>query len=678
MLGQMSKRNKIKIFSRYGHKVLFLVILCLFGLSMVVQSRQAPKKKERQKTDERIYLVHSDRLRYDQFGDNPTAQVLNGHVEFQHKGARLLCDSAYFYQESNSLRAFSNVKMYQGDTLSLFSDYAYYDGNEQMAESRYNVILTHRQTKLYTDSLNYDRLYGIGYFFEGGKMIDKDNVLVSDWGEYDTETRESVFYFDVNLKNPKYVMNTDTLYYDTNTSVAHVVGPSDIVSGKNTIKTINGYYDTENDWAKLYERSTIIDEEKEITGDSLFYDEKTGISEGLKNVIYTDKLNKNQLNSEYLWYNEITGTALATDSAVMKDYSQGDTLFMHSDTMRVYTFNMDTDSVFRKVHCYNKVRAFRTDVQAVCDSLVYNTQDSCMTMYKDPITWSAARQLLGEVIEVYMNDSPIDHSHVINQALSVEKIPNTEFYNQVSSKDMYGYFEDGAIKQTDAIGNVLATYYIEDDKDSSYVNMVYIETDTLRMYMENRQLQKIWACKNTGNMYPVTQTPPEKAKLPAFVWFDYVRPIDKYDIFNWRGKKSGSELRNIQRHSAPLQYINQGKVITESDAPPELIKQLERVGGEPLDSLASAIQNDSTLLPEAVEPLVNDVEQTLETPQTAQQDDTNISPNTDKPLENNTENPLDSDMTEQTNDAAVEPNEAQSVATDEPEPIENEDKQESE
>ena len=80
--------------------------------------------------------------------------------------------------------------MRQGDTLSLTSDYAFYDGDNQMAEARHNVLLRHRGTKLYTDSLNYDRLYNIGYFFEGGKMVDRNNVLVSDWGEYDTETRK--------------------------------------------------------------------------------------------------------------------------------------------------------------------------------------------------------------------------------------------------------------------------------------------------------------------------------------------------------------------------------------------------------------------------------------------------------------------------------------------------------
>lgn len=547
----------------HGHRILIMVILCLFGLSMV-QSRQASKKKPRKKVNERVYLIHSDVLRYDMFGDNPTAQVLVGNVAFKHKGAKLFCDSAYFYQESNSFRAFGRVKMYQGDTLSLFSDYAYYDGNDQMAEARHNVILRHRGTKLYTDSLNYDRLYGIGYFFEGGKMIDKDNVLVSDWGEYDTETREAIFNYNVNLKNPKFVLTTDTLHYDTKTSVAHIVGPSEVTSGDNVIYTSQGYYDTDKDRAWLYGRSRLLNNGKELIGDSLFYDEKTGISEGFDNVVYTDTLNKNQLNSNYFWYNEQTGFAFATDSAVLKDYSQKDTLYMHSDTMKLYTFNINTDSVFRRVHCYNKVRAYRTDVQAVCDSLVYNTKDSCMTMYKDPITWNANRQLLGEVIKVFMKDSTIDKAHVINQALSVELLPDSMHFNQVSSREMFGYFDKGEIRRTEAIGNVLTAYHLQDDKDSSLISMVYMETDTMRIYMRNRQLESIWTCKNNSVMYPITQIPLSRAKLPSFVWFDYIRPLSKDDIFNWRGKKSGTELRNIRRRSAPLQYINSGGVVSDN------------------------------------------------------------------------------------------------------------------
>ena len=553
--------NTINKISRYlsGHRIQLAVVLCLFGLC-VAQSRKVAKGRHRPKTDERVYLKHADMLRFNQYGEHAGAQILNGNVAFLHKGALLTCDSAYFYQESNSFKAFGHVKMRQGDTLSLTSDYAFYDGDNQMAEARHNVLLRHRGTKLYTDSLNVDRLYNIGYFFEGGKMVDKNNVLVSDWGEYDTETRKAVFNYNVNLRNPKFTLTTDTLHYDTRTSLANIVGPSVIRSKESVIHTSDGYYNTNTGRARLYGRSTMSNKGKEITGDSLFYDEKRGISQGYRNVIYKDTQKKNELHCNYLWYNEKNGFAFATENPVMMEYSQKDTLFVHSDTIKVITYHLNTDSVYRTAHCYNKVRAFRNDVQAVCDSLVYNTKDSCMTMYRDPIAWSGDRQLLGEEIQVFMKDSTIDRAHIINQALTAELMPDKEHYQQLSSKEMFAYFTKGQITQTEAIGNVRSIYYPVDDKDSTLMGLVYIETDTMKMFMRDRQLQKIWTSKTDGTWYPMTQIPPERYKLDGFTWFDYIRPINKDDIYEWRGKKDGTQLKNITRHAAPLQHIEGGEL----------------------------------------------------------------------------------------------------------------------
>lgn len=553
--------NTINKISRYlsGHRIQLAVVLCLFGLC-VAQSRKVAKGRHRPKTDERVYLKHADMLRFNQYGEHAGAQILNGNVAFLHKGALLTCDSAYFYQESNSFKAFGHVKMRQGDTLSLTSDYAFYDGDNQMAEARHNVLLRHRGTKLYTDSLNYDRLYNIGYFFEGGKMVDRNNVLVSDWGEYDTETRKAVFNYNVNLRNPKFTLTTDTLHYDTRTSLANIVGPSVIRSKESVIHTSDGYYNTNTGRARLYGRSTMSNKGKEITGDSLFYDEKRGISQGYRNVIYKDTQKKNELHCNYLWYNEKNGFAFATENPVMMEYSQKDTLFVHSDTIKVITYHLNTDSVYRTAHCYNKVRAFRNDVQAVCDSLVYNTKDSCMTMYRDPIAWSGDRQLLGEEIQVFMKDSTIDRAHIINQALTAELMPDKDHYQQLSSKEMFAYFTKGQITQTEAIGNVRSIYYPVDDKDSTLMGLVYIETDTMKMFMRDRQLQKIWTSKTDGTWYPMTQIPPERYKLDGFTWFDYIRPINKDDIYEWRGKKDGTQLKNITRHAAPLQHIEGGEL----------------------------------------------------------------------------------------------------------------------
>ena len=547
--------NKQHNINKNGHRIFFILILCLFGFCLV-QAMQAPRKKHKKRPEgERVYLLHADELRYDMFGRNPDAQIVKGKVSFMHQGGHLTCDSAYFYQGTNSVKAFGHVHYRQGDTLSLTCERAEYDGMMQMMHARRNVVLHHRRQTLKTDSLDFDRLYNMANFFDGGTLIDGKDRLVSDWGEYHTETREAKFVFNVKLRSGKDVVTTDTLYYDVPTSTAHMVGPSKIVSGSSVVHTADGYYDTKTDKAKLFGRSTLVDKDKSITGDSLYY-VKNGESTGYGNVVYVDKKNKNTLTCNYLRYNEKTGMGFATKRPVAIDYSQKDTLWMHSDTMRIYTFNINTDSVYRKVHAYPHVRAFRNDMQAICDSLVFNSKDSCMTMYKDPVIWNANRQMLGEEIRAYMADSTIRFAHVIGQALSIEQMPDSVHYNQITSSEMKSYFEKGEMKMTEAIGNVQTVYYMTNDKDSSLVGLNYLETDTMRMYLgAARKLDKIWTNKFTSTMYPITQVPPAKYKLPNFAWFEDLRPTDKNDIFVWRGKSSGTELKSFKRHEAPLQSL---------------------------------------------------------------------------------------------------------------------------
>lgn len=142
--------------------------------------------------------------------------------------------------------------------------------------------------------------------------------------------------------------------------------------------------------------------------------------------------------------------------------------------------------MYREMRVYHKVRAFRTDIQAVCDSLVYNSKDSCMTMYTDPVLWYGSEQLLGEQIKVYMNDSTIDWAHIINQALTVEQ-KDTLHYNQVSGKEMKAYFVGGEMRQVDVNGNVLVIFYPVEERDSSLILMNYSEGGFLRMMLKDRK-----------------------------------------------------------------------------------------------------------------------------------------------------------------------------------------------
>jgi lipopolysaccharide assembly outer membrane protein LptD (OstA) len=194
------------------HGAAYGIVLCLFVLCSTLGANAQQRKSRAASDDERVYLLHSDELLYDQYGNNPDAQIVRGHVAFSHKGARLTCDSAYFYQTINSVKAYGHVRFTQGDTLSLRSDRADYDGEEQMMRARNHVVLTHKGRVLNTDSLDFDRLYGNAYFFEGGTLTDKNDKLVADWGQYNTSTREAVFYYNVKLRSGKNTVTTDTLH----------------------------------------------------------------------------------------------------------------------------------------------------------------------------------------------------------------------------------------------------------------------------------------------------------------------------------------------------------------------------------------------------------------------------------------------------------------------------------
>ena len=538
------QKDKTNNWNTGRHRFLWMGILCLFGIAWLGAQEPQDGRTERKKT--RVDLLYADSAVADK-ELRPDVQVLIGSVRLKHDSMYMWCDSALIFEKINSVEAFGNVRMEQGDTLFIYGDYLYYDGISQLAMLRENVRMINRETVLTTDSLNYDRVMNLGYYFEGGTLQDTVNVLNSWWGEYSPATKLAVFNHDVELVNPRFVLTSDTLKYSTLTKVATILGPSDIVSDNNHIYSERGSYNTVTEQAELLDRSVLTNQGRKLTGDSLFYDRLAGYGEAFDHVQLNDTVNRNMLTGDYCFYNELTGNAVATQRAVAVDYSQGDSLFMHADTLRLVTYNFNTDSVWREMRAYYKVRAWRSNVQAVCDSLVYNSKDSCMTMYRDPILWSGNQQLLGEEVKVYMNDSTIDWAHIINQALAIEQMDSVH-YNQVSGKEMMAYFRDGEMRQVDVDGSVLVIYYPVDGKDSTLIGMDYTEGGFLRMFLKDRKMERgAFIGKASGTMYPMDQIPPDKSRLPSFAWFDYVRPLSKEDIFEWRGKRSDQVLKKTDR-----------------------------------------------------------------------------------------------------------------------------------
>ena len=505
--------------------------------------------------------LYCDRGDYN--SDTKLAHCFDNVKAVDTKNNVITCDRGDYNTDTKLMHCFDNVRLTDKDNNVLLCEEGEYDGRTGLAKFRTNVVLNDK---------------------DGGK-------LVCEHGTYNSNTKLADFYENVRINKPdgKGEIITSHVVYNTDTEIAYIDSEANITGADGEfIYTTRGEYNTKTGMADLLDRSYIIKDGRRIDGDKLrtYKDEETGhtIDEAIGNVIIsdpvnqfgltgdrcvrveetgydkafgnvviTDSVNKCHVLAQHCEYDENAGYAMATDSAEVIYYYYQDTVYVHSDTMKVFTYNINTDSVYRDLYAYRRVRMFRNDVQGVCDSLVHHALDSCTYMYGQPIIWNANQQVFGEEIRVYNNDSTIDWVHVINQAMTIEKVDSVS-YNQVQAKEMFSYFKHGEIDHNEAKGNVYVTYFIDED-DGTRIGMNYTETTELKMFLENKKVKKVWMPAATGTMYPPLKIPESKRYLPAFAWFDYIRPKDKDDVFVWRDKDEKNMLVKTVQKKMPIQKL---------------------------------------------------------------------------------------------------------------------------
>lgn len=474
-----------------------------------------------------IYMEHADLLRFRQT-TNPDVQILIGNVRFRHDDATLTCDSAYFYRLTNSIDAFSNVKIVQGDTLFVYGDLLYYDGTTKLARMRKRVRMVNRKTTLTTDSLNYDRTTQLAYYFTGGKVVDPENTLTSVWGQYSTATEDALFRDDVKLVNKNFVMNSDTLKYNAKTSIANIVGDTHIVYQDETdIYTDRGWYNTKTERSMLLNRSRLVNKEgKTLTGDTVFYDKSEGYGEGFGNVILNDTVQKSTLYGDYIYYNEDTELGIATDSALLVDWSGEYSMHIHADTLKTFK-----DSIYNEAKAWENVRIYREDLQGIADTLIYSSRDSVIHLLNSPIVWQNSQQLSSESIHAYTKNKKIDKVVLENSAITVEQVDSLLF-NQISGKDIVAYVDSGALKRVEVSGNAETVYFVQDDLDSTLIGANRTESSFVVMHFVDKKIDRIiLTTASSGVFYPLERVSDDIIYMPNFFWADNIRPLSEKDVF---------------------------------------------------------------------------------------------------------------------------------------------------
>ena len=506
----------------------FIVSLFLLLSQMLVAQVQDTVQQDTvQKKKTRIHVMHYDKATFSKsMGD---MQRLIGHVKMRHDSAYFFCDSAYFYEKTNSFNAFQNVDIIVNDSVEIFSDLLDYDGNTRFAEFHDNVRLRDDSTNLYTEYLTYDRNLHLACYPDSAITIRGDKTLKSHYGYYRDRLKELSFFENVEVYSPKYQMYTDTLFYNTGIEKMWFQGPTTIINEENVLKGKHGYYLVNEDQVYLDQRPFLHNETQQLWSDSIFYDRNWGLAKAYSQVDMIDTSYMVILRGDYVEMWEDRGFSFATDSAFAISYDGGDSLYIHGDTLFMYFDKKEEEA--KKLIARRNVRFFKSDLQGKCDTLTYLVEDSIIHMRVAPILWTEDSQMTGTDIDIKIKESTVEWVLQKGNAFIISQ-DTIEGFNQIRGMDITSLFKDGDIHHVNVDGDQAETIYWIRDDDGGLIGIDVSKSATMVIEMENQNISIIKSFKGIDEtMYPEEELQESSRYLSGFKWHDEARPKDKDDIF---------------------------------------------------------------------------------------------------------------------------------------------------
>lgn len=502
-------------------KLFILIGLYLLGGGFIFAQKKEPKQI--QYTSER---TSKNEEKY------PGALIMykvNEQVNFVHEGIKVWSDQAIFYKEDNFFRASGNVKMIQGDTITLTSDYAEYDGMTEFAFASNDVVLQTPSALLTTDSLFFDRQKQEAFYRSGGKVRNEENTIVSRVGRYYTQQKKFTFLHNVVVTNEENTIHSNHLDFYEESGKAYLYGPSSVTGKDNKIIFDRGFYDTQKDYGYFVKNSKIFYENREIQGDSLFFDRPSGFASATNNIKVIDTAHQSVARGHYAEVYQNQDSVILTKRALVSKRQGQDSIHIHSDTIMV-TGKPD----HRLVRAYYNARFLKEDMNGKADSIVMNEAKGVTKLLGKPLLFAELTQMTGDTIELFNEPktNKMDSLSVHDNAFLIQQ-DTLGGYNQVKGKMMYGLFkEDNQLDHAHFIKNTETIYYWRNDEDGELVGINKAVSSSINIEFENNEVYAIEYFESPENTTFRPKDFPENArKLRGFNWRGEERILHKAQLF---------------------------------------------------------------------------------------------------------------------------------------------------
>jgi len=497
-------------------KIVWLLLFLSLSFSLLAQ----PATQAEKKNVNRIELKGGAKSLLGDIINGQKVRILDKdslrQIEFWHEQNRMFCDSAAQFVEFNQVETYRNIRLIDADSTVITGDTLFYDGNSRLAKLRGNVILVDKDKTIITNKMDYNLNTRVAYYFDGGLVKDSlGTTLNSRKGYYNTRTKVANFRGNVVYNSPDTYLESDSLTYHTAERIVYFDAPTRIKTRDGILHTEGGMYNTVLGTSVFEGRSKIDNKDYTITADKLDYDKilEKGIAE--QNVEFYLKKEKITIRGDLAKYDGFKGKSEVFGHGLMlKPNENGkDTLFLAADTLIYLSDSLEEN---RRLLAYPKVKIFRKDFQALCDSLYYS--DSLIRFYKNPIIWANQSQLSADTIFVNMKDNQINEMKLRLKSFIISQ-DTVRNFNQIKGKFINAKFAKNELHKIYVNGNGESVFHaLKNDTLSIGINRIRCG-DMIFSFNDSSKLRDILFINQPDGKFIPPQKLTEKEKyLDDFTW----------------------------------------------------------------------------------------------------------------------------------------------------------------
>ena len=233
------------------------------------------------------------------------------------------------------------------------------------------------------------------------------------------------------------------------------------------------------------------------------------------------------------------------DSAAVAEQARLDSIAKRERFLADSLANRDTTAI-GFLTALGRIRIFKSDMQARCDSLEYCDLDSLARLFISPIVWNEGnRQYTSDSLTVSVKNQRMDKANLMSNAFIIIQ-EDSLCFDQIKGAEIMAYFDSTTVlSRFDALGGSSALFYLKENDAFATVNKV--EAKVISADFVDGELDRIHYFENPQNdAYPLVQLPPEDRQMKGFSWQPERRPKGKEDITDLELRPS-ERLRYLSR-----------------------------------------------------------------------------------------------------------------------------------